>query len=148
MQSSPQSLDRFLQAQDAVFETACEELAVGAKRSHWIWFVFPQLRALGRSSTANYFGLTDVDEAIAYWQHPVLGPRLKRCTDLLLAVTGKTVHDILGSPDDIKLRSCMTLFEVAAPDEPAFGAVLQRYYDGQRDHLTVRLIAGGSPTSN
>lgn len=141
-------LTRFVEAQDRVWPAVVAELAAGAKRSHWMWFVFPQLRALGRSSTANYFGLAHLDEAIAYWRHPVLGPRLKRCTDLLLAVTGKSVHDILRSPDDIKLRSCMTLFEAAAPEEPAFGAVLQRYYGGRRDELTLRLIAGADPTSN
>jgi len=133
-------LQRFIDAQGPVFEAACSELAAGAKRSHWMWFVFPQLRALGRSATARHFGLADLAEARAYWADPVLGPRLKGCATLLLQVRGKTAHEILGSPDDLKLRSCMTLFERASPQEPVFGRVLERYYGGERDDLTLKLL--------
>lgn len=101
-----------------------------------MWFVFPQLAVLGRSSTARYFGLADRDEALRYWQHPVLGQRLLHGVDLLLAIPERSAHQILGSPDDLKLRSCLTLFEMVAPDEPRFAQALARFYDGQRDPLT------------
>ena len=133
-------LARFVDAQAPVFDTVCAELAAGDKRTHWMWFVFPQLKALGRSGTAKHFGIEDRDEALAYWRHPVLGPRLTQCAKLLLGVRGKTAHDILGSPDDLKLRSCMTLFEAVAPEEPAFGEVLEKYCAGQRDDLTLRVL--------
>jgi uncharacterized protein (DUF1810 family) len=133
-------LQRFLDAQAPVYETVCAELARGAKRSHWMWFVFPQLRGLGRSSTAAYYGLADRAEAQAYARHPVLGPRLAHCTALVLAVQGKTVHQIFGSPDDLKLASCMTLFERVAPEPAPFAEVLQRYYGGQRDERTLALL--------
>jgi uncharacterized protein (DUF1810 family) len=136
-------LERFVAAQDPVFDDVCAELAAGSKRSHWMWFIFPQLRSLGRSSTAQYYGIADRAEAEAYWQHPVLGPRLVKCAGLVLAVRGKTVNQIFGSPDDLKLRSCMTLFEQVAPGEPAFGAVLDRFYNGGRDQAT--LTALGQP---
>lgn len=134
------SLERFVQAQDPVFDAVCAELAAGAKRSHWMWFVFPQLRSLGRSATAKHFGLEGLADARAYWAHPVLGPRLARCVDLVLAVHGRSAHRIFGSPDDLKLRSCMTLFEVAVPCEPRFGSVIDRYYGGERDPLTLSLV--------
>jgi uncharacterized protein (DUF1810 family) len=133
-------LERFVTAQSPVFESVRAELAAGSKRSHWMWFIFPQLRSLGRSGTARYYGLADVDEARAYWQHPVLGKRLLQCTRLVLAVRGKSANQIFGSPDDLKLRSCMTLFQLAAPDEPAFGEVIDRYYDGEPDVLTREAV--------
>lgn len=129
-------LERFVTAQEPVFASVCAELAAGSKRSHWMWFIFPQLRSLGRSGTARYYGLADLAEARAYWQHPVLGKRLLQCTRLVLAVRGKSASQIFGSPDDLKLRSCMTLFQLAAPDEPAFGEVIDRYYGGEPDELT------------
>jgi uncharacterized protein (DUF1810 family) len=133
-------LARFVDAQAPVFDTVCAELAAGDKRTHWMWFVFPQLKALGRSGTAKHFGIEDRDEALAYWRHPVLGPRLAQCARLLLGVRGKTAHEIFGSPDDLKLRSCMTLFEAVAPEEPVFGEVLEKYCAGQRDDLTLRVL--------
>ncbi|MDB5797008.1 MAG: hypothetical protein JWP36_910 [Paucimonas sp.] len=133
-------LNRFLTAQADSYDAAHAELAAGRKTSHWMWYIFPQLRGLGRSSTAQYYGLAGLDEAEAYWRHPVLGPRLKACTELVLAIHGKTAHQIFGSPDDMKLRSCMTLFELAAPEEPAFGQVLERYYGGERDGATVSAV--------
>ena len=140
MELSDEGLQRFIEAQDPVYETVCRELAAGRKTSHWMWFIFPQLKALGRSSTAKHFGIEGKEEAAAYWRHPVLGPRLKQCAELVLAVQGKTAHDIFGSPDDMKLRSCMTLFEMVASDEPAFQRVLTKYSDGKRDDFTVGLL--------
>jgi uncharacterized protein (DUF1810 family) len=107
-----------------------------------MWFVFPQLRGLGRTSTAQLYGVDSRAEALAYWQHPLPGARLKECAELVLsAPSGVTARDILGSPDDLKLRSCMTLFAAVAPEESVFQDVLERFYDGQPDRLTVQLLA-------
>lgn len=132
-------LERFVDAQTGVYEQVRSELRAGAKRSHWMWFIFPQLRGLGRSSMAQLYGIADLSEARAFLNHPMLGPRLIECTRLVLAVRGRTVHQIFGSPDDLKLRSCMTLFELVAPEEPAFGEVLDRHYGGVRDQATLDL---------
>lgn len=137
----PFDLERFVTAQQPVYATVCEELAAGRKASHWMWFVFPQLRALGRSSTAKFFGIEGLDEAVAYWAHPVLRERLRHCTQLVLGVQGRSIHQIFGSPDDLKLCSCMTLFEVAAPDEPGFGLLLQQGFGGERDSATLALLS-------
>jgi uncharacterized protein (DUF1810 family) len=133
-------LDRFVEAQDPVYGQVLTELNAGRKRSHWMWFVFPQLRGLGRSSMAQLYGIADLSEARAFLDHPVLGPRLIECARLVLAVRGHTVQQIFGSPDDLKLRSCMTLFELAAPEELVFGEVLDRYYGGVRDQATLDLV--------
>jgi uncharacterized protein (DUF1810 family) len=138
MTSDP--LSRFLQAQDPVYAQVCAELAAGKKVSHWMWFVFPQLLGLGSSAMAIRFALASRKEAVDYWQHPVLGPRLKQCTELLQSVRGKSAHEIFGYPDDMKLRSCMTLFEVVAPAEPVFGRVLDRYFGGRRDDATFSVL--------
>ncbi len=130
-------LQRFVLAQDPVYDRVRAELRAGAKTTHWMWFIFPQLRFLGRSPTAQHFGIASLLEARAYWQHPVLGARLKECSELVLAVEGKSAHQIFGSPDDLKLRSSMTLFEHAAPDEPVFGQVLEKYFHGARDWKTL-----------
>ena len=111
----PHDLQRFIEAQDPVYSQVCAELAAGAKTSHWMWFVFPQLKALGRSATAQHFGIASRAEALAYWQHPVLGPRLKACSELVVAVEGRTALQIFGSTDELKFRSCMTLFAQVAP---------------------------------
>ncbi|MGZ5215824.1 MAG: DUF1810 domain-containing protein [Caldimonas sp.] len=141
MHSIPQpGLARFVEAQSPVYASVLAELAAGRKTSHWMWFVFPQLKALGRSGTARFYGVEDRAEAAAYWQHPVLGKRLKECTRLVLATQGKTAHDIFGSPDDLKLRSCMTLFGAVAPEEPAFRDVLARFYGGEPDPATLVLL--------
>jgi uncharacterized protein (DUF1810 family) len=105
-----------------------------------MWFIFPQLKALGRSATAQFFGLEGTEEATAYWRHPVLGERLRQCADLLLQRPGTDAHAIFGSPDTLKLRSCMTLFEIVAPEAPVFGDVLVRYFNGVRDDATVALV--------
>jgi uncharacterized protein (DUF1810 family) len=140
MQTAPWNLDRFASAQAPLFASVCAELRAGCKESHWMWFIFPQLRALGHSSTAKHYGLADLAEAQAYWSHPLLGERLRLCTALVLQVEGKTAHAIFGSPDDLKLCSCMTLFEAAAPEEAGFARVLERYYGGRRDTATQKLI--------
>jgi uncharacterized protein (DUF1810 family) len=136
----PFDLQRFVAAQDAVYDQVKAELAAGAKTSHWMWFVFPQLRALGRSGMAQRFGIASQAEAEAYLRHPVLGARLKECCRLVLAVEGRTALQIFGAPDDLKLRSCLTLFEQADPHEPLFGQLLDRYYVGERDIATLRLL--------
>jgi uncharacterized protein (DUF1810 family) len=130
-------LQRFVEAQDRVYETVCAELAAGRKTSHWMWFVFPQLRALGRSETARFYGIASRDEAEAYWRHPLLGPRLKHCTQLVLDVRGRTLHVIFGSPDDLKFRSSMTLFAEVAPEEPMFRQAIEQFCDGVADPLTL-----------
>jgi uncharacterized protein (DUF1810 family) len=134
------NLQRFVEAQQPVYERVRAELRAGAKASHWMWFIFPQLKGLGRSPTAEYFGIASLPEAEAYWRHPVLGRRLKECTELVVAILGKTAHQIFGSPDDVKFRSCMTLFERAAPEEPIFGQALDKYFDGKRDSSTLALL--------
>jgi uncharacterized protein (DUF1810 family) len=134
-------LDRFVTAQEPVFAAVLAELRAGRKQTHWMWFVFPQLAALGRSPTAKYYGLADLGAARAYLGHPVLGPRLIACTRLVNAVAGRSAHDIFGSPDDLKFRSCVTLFHRAAPDEAAFGEALRKYFGGVEDAPTVELVA-------
>jgi uncharacterized protein (DUF1810 family) len=136
----PFDLQRFVAAQDAVYDQVKAELAAGAKVSHWMWFVFPQLKALGRSGMAQRYGIASKAEAEAYWSHPVLGARLRECCRLVLAVEGRTASQIFGAPDDLKLRSCLTLFEQADPHEPVFGQLLDRYYAGERDVATLRLL--------
>jgi uncharacterized protein (DUF1810 family) len=137
----PDLLDRFLTAQADTYATALGELQRGRKDSHWMWFIFPQLRGLGRSDTAQFYGLADRAEATAYLAHPVLGPRLRECTAAILAHAGKlTAHEILGSPDDLKFRSCLTLVAAVQPDEPLWSQALAAYYDGQPDPLTLNLL--------
>ena len=133
-------LRRFVEAQHAVWPQARGELAAGAKASHWMWFVFPQLRGLGRSATALHFGLASRAEAEGYWRHPLLGPRLKEAAGLALAVAGRSALRIFGPPDDLKFRSCMTLFEAVAPDEPVFARALEKYFGGERDARTLELL--------
>lgn len=118
------SADIFLNAQASVIEAVLTELRAEHKRTHWMWFIFPQLKALGRSATVRYYGLESLDDARAWLVHPVLGPRLLACTQAVLTHTGVPVCDIMGSPDDLKLRSCMTLFQFADPAQPLFGQVL------------------------
>ena len=131
----------FLTAQNAVYSTVLAELRAGEKRTHWIWFIFPQLEALGRSSTAKFYGLKDLDAARAYLADPILGARLRECVATVLAVEGRSAHDIFHSPDDLKFRSCLTLFEAASPGEPFFPAALAKFYAGQRDPMTLDLLA-------
>jgi uncharacterized protein (DUF1810 family) len=138
--SDPHDLQRFMAAQTPLYSQVCAELAAGAKASHWMWFVFPQLKGLGHSPMAQHYGIASLAEAQAYWQHPVLGARLKQCTELMLAVQGKTALQILGSPDNLKFHSSMTLFARAAPDEPVFAQALQKYFGGRADPATLDLL--------
>jgi len=133
-------LARFVSAQEPVFARVLAELRAGAKSSHWMWFVFPQLKALGRSATARFYGIADAQEAAAYWQHAVLGPRLAQCTETMLGVVGKSALQILGSPDDLKFCSSMTLFARVAPDEPLFRRAIDRYCAGRMDERTLALL--------
>jgi uncharacterized protein (DUF1810 family) len=136
--SDPFGLERFVGAQDGgVYEQALRELRAGAKRGHWMWFVFPQVAGLGRSSTAQHYALAGLEEARAYLAHPVLGPRLVECAQALLELSGRDPVRVLGSVDAVKLRSSMTLFEAAAPDERVFAEVLERWFDGERDEATT-----------
>jgi uncharacterized protein (DUF1810 family) len=137
--TDPFDLQRFVDAQHGICEQACAELAAGCKRSHWMWFVFPQLKGLGRSATAQHYGIASKAEAQAYWAHPLLGPRLKQCTDLVLAVDGRSAQQIFGPPDDLKFRSSMTLF-AQATGEPVFTRALQKYFDGEADPRTIELL--------
>jgi len=130
-------LERFVQAQAGLYEQVLSELRAGRKRSHWIWFVFPQIAGLGHSPMAQRYAISSLDEARACLEHPVLGARLRECSALVLAVPGKTVHEIFGSPDDLKVHSSMTLFHRAAPDETVFGQCLQQYFAGEEDPGTV-----------
>lgn len=136
----PFVLQRFVAAQAPVYAQVAAELAAGAKTSHWMWFVFPQLAALGRSATARHYGLVSADEAAAYHAHPLLGPRLLECSALVLRHAGKPAERIFGSVDALKLASCMTLFEHAAPADTPFAAVLDTFYGGRRDPLTLALL--------
>lgn len=142
--SDPYELARFLEAQSRCYARVLEELAAGEKASHWMWFIFPQLKGLGVSTTARRFGLSGLEEARAYLAHAVLGQRLRECTQLLLAVEGRSAHEIFGSPDDLKLRSCLTLFAQAAPaparEDRVFGEALAKYYGGEPDPVTLRLL--------
>jgi uncharacterized protein (DUF1810 family) len=132
-------LDRFVEAQDGVYDDALAELSTGRKRTHWMWFIFPQIAGLGSSPTAQFYAIASLDEAKAYLAHPVLGPRLRECARALLTVDGRSARDIFGYPDDLKLRSSMTLFARAADDPAPFQAVLDRYYDGP-DPRTLALV--------
>jgi uncharacterized protein (DUF1810 family) len=137
-------LQRFVEAQDGVYDTVLAELRAGRKRTHWIWFVFPQLAQLGRSSTARHYGISGLVEARAYLEHPVLGPRLRECSRLVAAIDGASIEDVFGFPDYLKVRSCMTLFARSTDDNAEFIAVLDAFYanfpDGREDPATLELL--------
>jgi|SRR4051812_45963201 uncharacterized protein (DUF1810 family) len=133
-------LERFVTAQDGVMDRVRAELRRGRKASHWMWFVFPQVAGLGSSPTAQRYAISGLDEARAYLAHPVLGPRLVECAELAAAVERGSAQEVFGYPDDLKLRSSVTLFARAAPDDPAFRAVLDRYFDGEPDPRTLELL--------
>jgi len=138
----PFDLKRFVDAQAPVYRAVVEELRGGRKRSHWMWFVFPQLRGLGSSPVAVHYSISSLDEARAYLRHELLGPRLHECTQLVNEVQGRSAAEIFGWPDDLKLCSSMTLFARATEDKQDFVALLDRYYDGQWDQLTLKRLAG------
>lgn len=135
-------LQRFVDAQAGVYAGVLDELRRGRKVGHWIWFVFPQIAGLGRSETSRFYAIASLGEARAYVAHPVLGPRLRECAELLLAAqSGRTAAEILGELDALKVRSSMTLFHRAAPDDQVFAAVLSRFYDGRTDPTTDGILA-------
>jgi uncharacterized protein (DUF1810 family) len=133
-------LDRFVTAQAPVYETVLAELRAGRKRTHWMWFVFPQMAGLGRSATARHYAIGSLDEARAYLDHPLLGARLRACCALLLALAGDDAHAVFGDPDDVKLRSSLTLFAHAAPAEAVFQDCLDKYFGGSADTATLELL--------
>jgi len=136
----PYLLERFVEAQADVFPEVLDELRAGHKRSHWMWFIFPQMKGLGRSASAAYYGIGSLEEAAAYLRHPVLGPRLVECTQLVNKVEDRSIREILGSPDDLKFRSSMTLFARAAEDDTVFRTALKKYFGGEPDRLTLELL--------
>ncbi|KAB8141214.1 DUF1810 domain-containing protein [Chloroflexia bacterium SDU3-3] len=135
--AEPFNLERFVSAQEPIYRTALGEIRAGRKRSHWMWFIFPQIAGLGFSPTSKLYAISGAEEARSYLAHPLLGPRLRECADALLAVQGRSASAIFGSPDDMKLRSSMTLFAAVAEHDPRFEQVLERYYGGQRDPQTL-----------
>ena len=137
----PYDLQRFVDAQEPVYDAVISELTVGRKRSHWIWFVFPQLRGLGSSPTAVRYGISSREEAVAYLAHEVLGPRLRECTRLVTQIDGRSIEDIFGWPDYLKVRSSMTLFARSTADNADFLAVLEMFYDGEPDPVTVEALS-------
>lgn len=137
----PFDLNRFVLAQTAVYSIALAELKAGCKRSHWMWFIFPQIDGLGFSETTKRYSIKSLAEARAYLAHPVLGTRLVACTEALLALEGRSAREILGRPDDMKLQSSMTLFARIGPAASGFSAVLDRYFGGRRDQRTIELLA-------
>jgi len=139
--SNENDLQRFVDAQEPRIADAMAELRAGRKRTHWMWFVFPQLRGLGHSQMAWHFGIASRDEAAAFLAHAVLGPRLRECVEAVLAVRGRTAHEIFGSPDDLKLRSCLTLFAEVAGGDSVFDRALRQYFAGQPDPATLDLLA-------
>jgi len=143
MEPDPFNLDRFLQAQESSYSAALSEIRGGCKLTHWMWYIFPQYAGLGSSSTSVFYAVKSLDEARAYLAHQVLGSRLLECCEALLALEGLSAHAIFGSPDDLKLHSCMTLFAVVSPAGSVFEQVLARYYQGKPDQRTLALIQGG-----
>ena len=135
------NLERFVAAQETIYPEVLLELERGHKRTHWMWFIFPQHVSLGMSATAKHFGIHSLQEAKAYLRHSVLGARLQECCGALMKLEGRSAHDIFGSPDDMKLRSCLTLFELAAPGEGVFAQCLEKYFAGRRDERTLAVMA-------
>jgi uncharacterized protein (DUF1810 family) len=140
MPDDPHDLERFVDAQAADYDRALAEIKSGAKRSHWIWYVFPQVDGLGSSSMSKRYAIKSVDEARAYLAHPVLGPRLIEICEATLVIEGKSAHDIFGSPDDMKLKSCATLFASVSSPASVFERLLDKFFKGERDRKTLRRI--------
>jgi uncharacterized protein (DUF1810 family) len=139
--ADPFDLQRFVDAQDHAYSSVVDELRSGRKRGHWIWFVFPQLRGLGHSATALRYGISSIEEARAYLAHDILGARLRECARLVARIDGRSADDVFGWPDNLKVRSSMTLFARASEDNADFLAVLDKFYDGVHDELTVEQLA-------
>ena len=136
------NLERYVKAQAPIYARALAELKAGHKQSHWMWYVFPQMAGLGHSTTSHTYGIESLQEAREYLAHPLLGARLRECCRAVMEVEGKSAHQIFRSPDDLKFRSCLTLFAQAAPDENLFDALLVKYFDGKEDPATLELLAG------
>jgi uncharacterized protein (DUF1810 family) len=136
----PHHLQRFVNAQETVFAQVCSELRAGRKQGHWMWFIFPQLKGLGHREMATRYGIGSQEEAQAYLHHPLLGPRLSECTQIVNAVEGRSIDEILGYPDNLKFRSSMTLFALAGPENALFNDALQKYFGGELDQRTVTLL--------
>jgi uncharacterized protein (DUF1810 family) len=141
MNPAPPDLQRFITAQDPVYSEVLAELRAGRKRTHWMWFVFPQFAGLGHSTMAQRYAIQSREEACAFLRDATLGERLRQCTRLILALDNRPIEAILGPPDDTKFRSCMTLFDGVAPEEPLFQRALDRYFAGQADPRTLALLA-------
>src|SRR5262245_61313920 len=133
-------LSRFVKAQESDYERALAEIKSGRKRTHWMWYIFPQIDGLGFSSTAKFYAIKSLDEARAYLDHPVLGPRLRECAEAAVGVEGRSATEVFGSPDDLKLRSCATLFACVSPPGSVFERLLQKYYGGERDRKTLEIL--------
>jgi len=135
------SLQRFINAQEGIFQTALAEVMNGRKQSHWMWFIFPQIQGLGFSDTAKFYAIKDLKEAAAYMKHPVLGDRLLHFCKALLGLESSDARKIFGSPDDLKLKSSMTLFSLVPDADPVFEAVLNKFFAGKKDEKTLRILA-------
>ncbi len=142
--TDPHNLSRFVEAQTADYERALAEIKSGRKRSHWMWYIFPQFAGLGFSSTSRHYAIKSRAEATAYLNHPILGPRLMQCTEAALGVEGQSAHDVFGSPDDMKLRTSATLFAQVSPAGSVFHRLLDKYFQGQPDERTLQLL-GSNP---
>jgi uncharacterized protein (DUF1810 family) len=138
------NLHRFIDAQNNIYAQALSELRAGRKRTHWMWFIFPQIAGLGTSAMAEKYAIRSAEEAVAYLADPILGSRLLRCVEAMLGVTGRSAHEILGSPDDVKLRSSMTLFAAVSEHDSLFHKAIDRYYEGEFDERTVEILSATS----
>lgn len=136
----PYDLQRFVTAQESVYASVLQELKAGQKRTHWMWFIFPQVDGLGMSETTRFFAIKSLPEALAYLAHPILGRRLRECVSILLTLEGRSVHDIFSSPDDLKLQSCLTLFSTIAEDPVPFRRVLDKYFNSRNDARTLEIL--------
>jgi uncharacterized protein (DUF1810 family) len=146
--SDPYDLGRFQQAQEDDYEQALSEITNGRKRSHWMWYIFPQIDGLGSSSTARHYAIKSLDEARAYLAHPVLGPRLLECAEAVVRLEDRSAREIFGSPDDLKLRSSATLFACVSPPGSVFDRLLEKYYQGRRDDRTLQLLGTSSSSED
>jgi len=142
--SDPHNLKRFVDAQQGVYERALSEISSGRKRSHWMWYIFPQVAGLGFTSMSKHYAIKSLDEARAYLAHPVLGPRLLEIADVAAGLEGRSANQLFGSPDDLKLRSCATLFACASPPDSVFHRLVGKYYDGAFDDKTLSLLGIGA----
>ncbi|MGH8094785.1 MAG: DUF1810 domain-containing protein [Chthoniobacterales bacterium] len=138
----PHDLERFVRAQECDYERALAEIRTGRKRSHWMWYIFPQIKGLGSSAMSQRYAIKSLAEARAYLDHTLLGPRLNACLEVLLNLEDRSAEEVFGSPDDRKLRSCVTLFAAVSPPDSMFHQLLDKYFNGERDAVTLRLLTG------